>query len=417
MVNVFQPTAQDGISLTELALYHQMMDYRASRGLDAIPLSAGLSATAGRHVLDTRVNLMEAGVPIPEGNLHSWSFAPYPSDHSRAEVMWTMPQRLGTSYQDYGYEISATGAADVTGALRLWQDSPGHNAMILNSGSWAVLDWNAIGIGVIDAADFSLPYQGQVYHVWFGAEPDPGGAPRISGTAGNDTARGTDFADWIFAAAGADTLAGGGGADTLLGGGGFDTLRGGLGNDAINGGSNADNLFGEAGADRIWGDAGLDRAFGGTGADAIWGGSGNDGLFGQEGNDTLDGGTGTDRVFGGSGNDVLRGGGGADTLYADAGNDTLDGGTGDDVLWGKFNWDIFRFADGHGRDVIRDFDAINPFEKIDLRAVGAITGLSDLRANHASQIGSSVVIDTGGGSQIVLEGVSLADLDARDFIF
>ena len=34
----------------------------------------------------------------PEGaNLHSWSDAPYYSDHSQAQVMWDAPERIGTT--------------------------------------------------------------------------------------------------------------------------------------------------------------------------------------------------------------------------------------------------------------------------------------------------------------------------------
>jgi len=147
------------------------------------------------------------------------------------------------------------------------------------------------------------------------------------------------------------------------------------------------------------------------------GGDGPDALFGEGGNDTLHGGEGDDRLFGGVGNDWLFGGPGDDDLQGGAGFDILDGGIGNDILTGNFNADTFVFADGHGDDVITDFEATNPFEKIDLSAVTTIVDFDDLLSNHIAQVGSDVVIETGGGNRITALDVALGDLDAGDFIF
>ena len=69
-----------------------------------------------------------------------------------------------------------------------------------------------------------------------------------------------------------------------------------------------------------------------------------------------------------------------------------------------------------------DFDAFNALEKIDLSGVSSITGLGDLNLGDdtlgaATQDGSDVLIDTGGGNSIRLTNVTLSDLDAGDFIF
>lgn len=252
----------------------------------------------------------------------------------------------------------------------------------------------------------------------------------LYGDAGNDTLLGGDTADRLYGGAGDDVLRGGinvgltvdglfgeDGNDTLHGDGGFDFLDGGAGDDSLNGGKQADNLYGRSGNDTLDGGDGLDRLFGGSGDDIGRGGAGNDGLFGEQGNDTLDGGSGNDRFFGGAGNDVLRGESGDDTLHGGAGFDTIIGGTGDDIMTGDFNADIFVFATGHGRDRIDDFEATNNFEKIDLSAITAITGLRDLMDNHLNQSGNNVVIDTGGGGRITLSNVSQDDLDDNDFIF
>lgn len=163
-IDITQPTTQDALSLEELALYHLMMDYRATLGLSAIPLSKGLTATAGRHVLDTRENIWATGMVLPEGaNLHSWSDAPYYGDHSQPQVMWDAPERIGTGYTGNGYEISAAGYATIAAALAGWQGSPGHNAVITQTGSWTT-PFLAIGIGV-ETAPGAGPYGGRVYHV------------------------------------------------------------------------------------------------------------------------------------------------------------------------------------------------------------------------------------------------------------
>ena len=64
-VDIYSPTANDGLGLLELELYNLVMDYRARNGLPAIPLSAGLTITAGRHAADTYYNIWEAGLTLP----------------------------------------------------------------------------------------------------------------------------------------------------------------------------------------------------------------------------------------------------------------------------------------------------------------------------------------------------------------
>lgn len=264
-----QPTASDALSLTELDLYHLIMDYRAANGLDAIPLSIGLTTTSGRHAADTLYNIWEAGLALPAGaNLHSWSDAPYYSDHSDPDVMWSAPTRIGTSYSDYGFEISAAGYGNIVSALDGWKGSSGHNDVILNNGIWANSDWNAIGIGVeIDTSVSN--YGGKIYHVWFGRSIDPDGSGDITGTVGADTVTGTKF------------------DDTILGKGGRDILTGDSGNDIIKGAGGKDRLKGSAGKDKLFG------------------GAGNDDLRGHNGRDVLDGGTGNDVLTGGANKDVF----------------------------------------------------------------------------------------------------------------
>ena len=256
------------------------------------------------------------------------------------------------------------------------------------------------------------------------------GFDNLYGDAGNDTLWGGSTADRLFGGAQDDViyggtnigftvdgLFGGTGNDALFGQAGYDHLDGGEGNDLLDGGHQADNLYGGAGDDTLRGDLGFDRLFGGAGNDFGRGGDGGDGLFGQWGDDTLNGEAGNDRLFGGTGRDNLDGASGNDRLFGGAGFDTLTGGTGDDILAGNSNADTFVFRDGDGNDTITDFAATNDFERIDLTAVSAIANLADLMANHLSQSGAHVVIDTGGGNSVTLSNVTLANLDAADFIF
>ncbi|MHA6262401.1 hypothetical protein ACXYMO_04295 [Arenibacterium sp. CAU 1754] len=264
-----QPTASDALSLTELDLYHLIMDYRAANGLDAIPLSLNLTTTGGRHAADTLYNIWQAGLSLPQGaNLHSWSDAPYYSDHSDPDVMWSAPTRIGTNYTDYGFEISAAGYSGIEAALNGWKGSSGHNDVILNNGIWANSNWNAIGIGVeIDTSVSN--YGGKIYHVWFGRSADPDGSSPITGTTGTDTVIGTQFADTILGRGGRDDLVGDAGHDVIKGAGGKDTIKG------------------------------------GAGKDKLIGGAGNDVIFGHNGRDVLDGGTGNDVLKGGAHKDVF----------------------------------------------------------------------------------------------------------------
>ncbi|WP_370303510.1 hypothetical protein [Pseudooceanicola sp.] len=261
------PHSSDALSLTELELYHLIMDYRAQEGLAPIPLSENLTTTAGRHAADTLYNIWEAGLTLPaDANLHSWSNAFYYADHSNPSVMWDAPERIGTSYTSNGYEISAAGYADIAAALAGWQGSTGHDTVIVNEGAWASATWNAIGIGVENDSSVSN-YGGRIYHVWFGTAEDLEGAPEITGTAAANEITGTAFADKIRGLGGDDKLIGDAGRDILIGNQGDDKLVGGRGRDRLNGGQDDDILKGGGGRDILNGGQGNDTLQGGNGVD------------------------------------------------------------------------------------------------------------------------------------------------------
>ena len=264
-------------------------------------------------------------------------------------------------------------------------------------------------------------YGGQGNDVINGA----GGFDQIYGDFGDDRLIGGASADRLYGGLDNDVLIGGDGDDGLFGQLGNDTLFGGDGNDVEFGGTGDDRLIGGGGFDRLYGDAGndtllggaqADRLYGGINHDVLNGGQGNDALFGQLGNDTIYGEDGNDVIFGGSQNDLILAGNGNDTVYGDEGFDTINGGNGNDLLFGRFNADTFVFFGGHGNDTIADFDEFNGFERIDFRGLGALNNINQVLA-ATSQSGANVIINTGGGNTIQLNGVLRADLDGSDFIF
>ena len=235
-----------------------------------------------------------------------------------------------------------------------------------------------------------------------------GGADDLRGQSGDDVLRGGGGKDALRGQGGDDDLRGGGGRDVLRGQGGDDDLRGGGGDDVLRGGSGEDRMRGGGGDDRLIANGGGGRVQGNSGDDFLKGGRQGDRLDGGSGGDRIKGLGGSDRLEGGSGRDRIDGGGGRDRIEGERGNDVLKGGGGDDV---------FVFAGRFGRDTIRDFEARDAGEKIDLSDVRAIRSYDDLQRNHLRDRGDDAAIDAGGAGRIVLRDVSLDQLDASDFLF
>lgn len=171
--NPYLPSDNDGLSAVEAELYALIMAHRATLGLPSVPLSSSLTLTAGSHAQDSAINVLPTG--LREGtNMHSWSDVDYTPDHSQSRLMWEAPARLGTPYCGNGFEISALGYQTPQETLAGWLTSPGHRAVIENTGIWANSRWRAIGVGYapIDEGQFK-----SVWHVWFGTERDPAGPP------------------------------------------------------------------------------------------------------------------------------------------------------------------------------------------------------------------------------------------------
>jgi len=157
------------VSAEEIKLYHLIMEYRKSKGLDSIPLSGKLTQVAQTHARDLSLNYT-FDPDKNKCNPHSWSSKGtwtsccYTSDHKQARCMWQKPKEVA-NYPGNGYEIayySSMGASAQEG-LDGWKISPGHNPLIINSETWAAIKWNAIGIAIYK--EYGL--------VWFGEVSDP----------------------------------------------------------------------------------------------------------------------------------------------------------------------------------------------------------------------------------------------------
>lgn len=155
----------------EKKLLDLINNYRRGKGLPALTATRSLVQVAQTHAKDLAENHPVSGAC----NMHSWSAKGkwsaccYTSDHAKAACMWKKPSELST-YKGNGFEISAgsSGAIDATTALRVWQGSAGHNAVIVNGGMWNKA-WNAFGVGI---------YHGYAVG-WFGHEADSAGAAAI----------------------------------------------------------------------------------------------------------------------------------------------------------------------------------------------------------------------------------------------
>ena len=156
------------LSKEEKKLYDLIMEYRQSKNLDAIPLSESLTLVAQTHARDLSENYKFD--PNNRCNPHSWSSKGkwtsccYTNDHKKASCMWLKPKEIA-GYDGNGFEIAyySSIGANAQEGIDGWKISPGHNPLLVNSGSWEKVKWNAIGIGIYK--EYGL--------VWFGELADP----------------------------------------------------------------------------------------------------------------------------------------------------------------------------------------------------------------------------------------------------
>lgn len=160
-------TTEVCLTQEEHKLYELIMEYRKSKKLPPIPISAKLTMVAQAHTRDLSMNYKFD--PGNKCNPHSWSkkgkwsSCCYTNDHKAAQCMWDKPREI-SQYEGNGYEIAYYSSKGATAAegLEGWKRSPGHNPLIINDGMWSKVEWKGIGIGIY----------GEYGVVWFGEVAD-----------------------------------------------------------------------------------------------------------------------------------------------------------------------------------------------------------------------------------------------------
>lgn len=125
----------------------------------------------------------------------------------------------------------------------------------------------------------------------------------------------------------------------------------------------------------------------------------------------ITGSNGADTLIGTPNNDLINALAGNDLVRGANGNDVLLGGDGNDVLTGRSDADVFVFDDGTDR--ITDFDDGVDTIRIVVNGIDSFADLTGLM----SDVGPNAMIDFGNGDRLGLQGVSIVDLDAGDFVF
>ena len=170
LILIVMPPPSDCMSAEEKELYEHINNYRKSKKLPTIPISAKLNQVARAHAWDLAENY--AFDVNNKCNPHSWSdkgnWTPccYTNDHAQAECMWQKPNEIA-GYEGSGYEIAFyhSHKALPEKSLEGWKRSKSHNPIIVNQGMWKKVQWNAIGIGM---------YKNYAV-VWFGQAKDDSG--------------------------------------------------------------------------------------------------------------------------------------------------------------------------------------------------------------------------------------------------
>ena len=221
---------------------------------------------------------------------------------------------------------------------------------------------------------------------------------------------GTSEDDHIRTGAGDDNIQSYAGNDFINSGPGNDTIRSGPDNDTVYAGSGDDYVLSGSGDDIVYGDRGDDYVSAGDGNDRVYGGSGNDQLYGDDGHDSLYGGPGNDVLKGEAGNDFMHGGDGEDDLYSRGGSDFMFGGDDADDF-------ISRPTNAVEYNAIIDFTP--GVDRIDVSHPGIhLVDFADL-LSHCVQTSNGVKIwlptNNWGSDMLLLDGVTIADLDPLDF--
>ena len=321
-------------------------------------------------------------------------------------------------------------------------EAGGGNDMIYTAGGYDTVDGGA-GIDTVSYAD---SWDKVVINLATGVGQY--GAASRDTIVNVENIIGSKFDDTITGDAGTNTLNGGAGNDTLHGGDGNDTLIGGSGADVIEGGAGADTVSYasthtgvtvnlatggglnvgasqdgvqpikpaiDRGTDDDLAD-GLGSTFVDGSYNAVNGVTDATGdtyinvenVLGSAWNDSITGDALVNRLNGGAGNDILNGAGGNDYLLGGIGNDSLTGGVGADV---------FVFDVGFGNDTITDFwIGLGRTDRVQL--LGSDLHNFNELLSHVTDTAGGVVLSVNGGlDSITFTGITIAQLNADDFLF
>lgn len=99
-------------------------------------------------------------------------------------------------------------------------------------------------------------------------------------------------------------------------------------------------------------------------------------------------------------------------VTGNAGNNLLNGAKGNDILTGNAGHDTFVVAKGEGNDVITDFKGSEDLLRLDGFAFKSFAEV----AATMSQVGTSVILNLGGGQNLILQNTVVADLTAHNLV-
>lgn len=288
---------------------------------------------------------------------------------------------------------------------------------VVNTNSYDVYEYFPSGdyyvISVIYEDYATYPWDDDSDNIFITASPITLVGGWTYGTEGDDVFTGTEAAEFFEGYGGNDTLLNAGTDDVFIGGDGIDfadysSLGNGVGIYWDNYASPNTGLFVESidpygyggyqeqgfldSVERVVGTSFDDELYIVNGSvNEIATGEGNDTILGSVGDDVIDAGNGDDLIGGLFGDDLITAGDGFDTLLVERKSDGLGG------------------YDGHGHDVVTDFD---PF--MDLLLIEIDNGTTYDPFSDLADTAEGALLTLSEDSSVLLQGVSTADLNGMN---
>ena len=165
------------LSAKEKELIKLVNDYREQHGKKRLKVSKSLMKVARTHINDLNMNFDMENPPVDtrgiKGNMHSWSdkgnWTPvvYTDDHEYSKLMHIKPKEI-TGYNQSGYEVAVNGfMITPQRALKSWQNSPGHNDVILSQNKWTDPTPEQIKHGFSGLSNMGVAINGDYACIWF----------------------------------------------------------------------------------------------------------------------------------------------------------------------------------------------------------------------------------------------------------